>query len=111
MTSPASSIEEINGYFKNRMAESKKIWASRGKEAHQAAVQKRAIEGKSWRQLRGMSLFFHEMKHVGNRPFAWGFFGVALTSIWIQTKFSDDMKAGSEYWQTFHSTGDKKAGH
>ena len=75
--------------------------------------------------------------------------GVALTSIWIQTKFSDDMKAGSECecippspflfveltpsfahisdkqflclrcrkrfdtadWQTFHSTGDKKAGH
>lgn len=27
----------------------------------------------SWRQLSGMKLFFHECKHVGNRPFAIGF--------------------------------------
>eukprot|EP00594_Rhizosolenia_setigera_P004982 CAMPEP_0178947958 /NCGR_PEP_ID=MMETSP0789-20121207/5198_1 /TAXON_ID=3005 /ORGANISM="Rhizosolenia setigera, Strain CCMP 1694" /LENGTH=67 /DNA_ID=CAMNT_0020628255 /DNA_START=49 /DNA_END=252 /DNA_ORIENTATION=- len=57
----------------------------------------------SWRQLSGMKLFFHECKHVGNRPFAIGFGVMTGVALYAQMKFTDEMKAGSEYYQEFHA--------
>jgi hypothetical protein len=71
MSADQAKFEEINAYFKQRMVESKKIWSTRGKEARMATVAKRPAD--SWRSMRGVQLMVHEMGHVGNKPFAWGF--------------------------------------
>ena len=69
-----AKYEEVNNYFKQRMAESKKIWATRGKDARiKAHADKMASGVKTWRQMSGVPLMIHEIKHVGNRPFMWGF--------------------------------------
>lgn len=98
----AEEVANINKYFQDRMAENKKIWASRGKDARVAATAKRAAESSSWRQLRGVPLAMHEISHIGNRPFMVGFATVAIGTLYIQTKFTDEMKADSLYWSTFH---------
>lgn len=72
MADDAAKAAEIKAYFEKRMEESKKIWAGRGKEAQIAAHQARLAKP-SWRHLTGTNLMMHEIKHVGNRPFAWGF--------------------------------------
>jgi hypothetical protein len=70
----ASKYEEVNNYFIARMEESRKIWATRGKEARIKAHAERLASGaKTWRQLSGLPLMVHEISHVGNRPFMWGF--------------------------------------
>ena len=70
----AAKYEEVTNYFKERMAQSKKIAAARGKEARIAAHAAKAASGAtSWRQLKGLSLMAHEASHVGNRPFMFGF--------------------------------------
>jgi pyridoxine/pyridoxamine 5'-phosphate oxidase len=70
----ASKYEEANNYFKARMEESRKIWASRGKEARIKAHAERMSSGvKTWRQMSGLPLMVHEMSHAGNRPFMLGF--------------------------------------
>lgn len=91
-------------------AESKKIWATRGKDARVAAAAARLAQPASWRQLSGIPLMIHEVKHVGNRPFMVGFAVCAVGALWIQTKFTDEMREGSLYWSTFHGDG-KKGGH
>jgi hypothetical protein len=69
-----AKYEEVNNYFKERMAESKKIAASRGKEARIAAAQAKKASGvQTWRQMSGVRLMAHEISHVGNRPFMIGF--------------------------------------
>ena len=68
-----AKYQEINEYFQKRMAESKKIWATRGKDARIATVAARASGPTTWRQMKGMQLMMHEFGHIGNRPFAWGF--------------------------------------
>lgn len=55
-----------------------------------------------------MNLVMHELKHHGNRPFSIGFGIVAAASIYAQLKFSDEMKANSEYYQAFHAKGGEK---
>ena len=96
-----TEVAEINTYLRNRLDENRKIWATRGKEARLASLNARA--GKStWRQLRGMPLFLHELGHVGNRPFMIGFGVSAVAAMWIQTKFTDEMREGSPYWSQFH---------
>ena len=70
----AAKYEEVTNYFKERMAQSKKIAAARGKEARIAAHAAKVASGAtSWRQLKGISLMAHEASHVGNRPFTFGF--------------------------------------
>ena len=72
--SNAAKYEEVTNYFKERMAESKKIAATRGKEARiQAHAAKVASGVKTWRQMSGLTLMAHEATHVGNRPFMFGF--------------------------------------
>lgn len=72
--SDAAKYEEVTNYFKERMAESKKIAATRGREARiQANATKMASGVKTWRQMKGLPLMAHEASHVGNRPFMFGF--------------------------------------
>ncbi|KAL3784587.1 hypothetical protein ACHAWO_007543 [Cyclotella atomus] len=98
-----AEVAEINTYFRNRMDESKKIWASRGKEARIAALNARAAQSPpTWRQLKGVPLMLHEIGHVGNRPFMIGFGVSAVIALWVQTKFTDEMKESSPYWSQFH---------
>ena len=70
----AAKVEEITKFFEERLATSKKIAASRGKEARIAAHQAKMASGKqTWRQMSGIKLMAHEVSHVGNRPFMVGF--------------------------------------
>lgn len=74
MAESAPKMEEVNNYFQQRMEESKRIRATRGKDARIVAhAQKIASGVKTWRQMSGLPLMVHEIKHVGNRPFMWGF--------------------------------------
>ena len=95
-------IAEINSYFKGRMDESRKIWATRGASARVAAVAAKSAGPKTWRQMSGMSLMMHEVGHVGNQPFMIGFGVCGLIALYAQMKFTDDMKKDSLYWSTFH---------
>eukprot|EP00586_Coscinodiscus_wailesii_P005851 CAMPEP_0172487512 /NCGR_PEP_ID=MMETSP1066-20121228/16654_1 /TAXON_ID=671091 /ORGANISM="Coscinodiscus wailesii, Strain CCMP2513" /LENGTH=67 /DNA_ID=CAMNT_0013254189 /DNA_START=104 /DNA_END=307 /DNA_ORIENTATION=- len=61
----------------------------------------------NWRNLRGISAFMFEVKHPGTRPFAIGFGCILLASTYAQFKYTDEMKANSEYWQAFHATEKK----
>ena len=71
--SDSAKYEEVNNYFKERMAESKKIAATRGREARLAAEASRvASNPPTWRSLKGAQLMAHELTHIGNRPFAAG---------------------------------------
>lgn len=98
-----SEVAEINTYLRNRLNESKKIWATRGKEARLASLNARATQSPAtWRQLKGVPLMLHEIGHVGNRPFMIGFGVSALAALWIQTKFTDEMRESSPYWSQFH---------
>ena len=98
-------VAEINTYFQNRMAESKKIWATRGKGARIAAAAARAANPPTWRQMSGLSLMMHEISHVGNRPFMVGFGLTAVITLWVQTKFTDEMRKESLYWSKYHGAG------
>ncbi len=104
----AAENAEIKTYFENRMAESKKIWATRGKDARIAAHAKKASAPQTWRQMSGLALMAHEVGHIGNRPFMVGFGVSALAALWIQTKFTDEMKKDSLYWSTYQMP---KGGH
>jgi hypothetical protein len=104
-------VAEINTYFQNRMAESKKIWATRGSSARMAAAAAKASNPPTWRQLSGMSLMMHEISHVGNRPFMVGFGLTVVITLWIQTKFTDEMRKDSLYWSKYHGAGAASGGH
>lgn len=106
-----AEIAEINTYFKNRMAESKKIWATRGPAARIAAASAKSSSPPTWRQLKGVPLMIHEIKHVGNRPFMVGFGVVSLGVLYLQTKFTDEMRKESLYWSTYHLKENKAGGH
>ena len=96
-----AEVAEIKAFQQSKMAESKKIWATRVKEAQAAVADKRAANG-TWRQMSGMALMSHEISHIGNRPFMIGFAVSALGALWIQTKFTDEMRKSSLYWSTYH---------
>ena len=65
---------EVTNYFKERMAESKKVSSARGKEARMAAHSAKLASGvQTWRQMTGVRLMAHEISHVGNKPFMVGF--------------------------------------
>ena len=93
---------EIKTYFQNRMAESKKIWATRGPEARAKTLAAKANQPQTWRQMKGMQLMMHEIGAAGNKPFMVGFAVSAVAALWIQTKFTPEMKKESLYWSTYH---------
>mmetsp|Transcript_10400 Transcript_10400/g.15780 ORF Transcript_10400/g.15780 Transcript_10400/m.15780 type:complete len:111 (+) Transcript_10400:125-457(+) len=106
-----AEVAESNAFLQKSMDTNKKIWATRGADARVAAEVKRAAERTTWRQMSGMKLLMHEVGHVGNRPFMIGFGFTGLACMYIQTKFTDEMKANSLYWSTFHGDGKKEGGH
>lgn len=93
---------ELKTYFQSRLAESKKIWSTRGPDARIAAHAAKASGPQTWRQMKGMQLMMHEIGHVGNRPFMVGFAVSAAAALWIQAKFTPEMKKDSLYWSTYH---------
>ena len=46
---------------------------------------------------------------MGNRPFMVGFGLVSLGALYLQTKFTDEMKKDSLYWSTYHLKENKSA--
>lgn len=46
--------------------------ALRGIENHKKRMAERAATHTSWRQMKGIQLFMHEVNHPGNKPFAIG---------------------------------------
>eukprot|EP00579_Thalassiosira_antarctica_P012472 CAMPEP_0201922660 /NCGR_PEP_ID=MMETSP0903-20130614/10632_1 /ASSEMBLY_ACC=CAM_ASM_000552 /TAXON_ID=420261 /ORGANISM="Thalassiosira antarctica, Strain CCMP982" /LENGTH=110 /DNA_ID=CAMNT_0048459837 /DNA_START=90 /DNA_END=422 /DNA_ORIENTATION=- len=106
-----TEVTEINTFFQTRMAESKKIWATRGKDARMATMARKASMPPTWRQMSGLRLMMYEVGHVGNRPFMVGLGVTMVGALWLQTKFTDEMKADSLYWSTFHGDGAKNGGH
>eukprot|EP00543_Licmophora_paradoxa_P003832 CAMPEP_0202443364 /NCGR_PEP_ID=MMETSP1360-20130828/2655_1 /ASSEMBLY_ACC=CAM_ASM_000848 /TAXON_ID=515479 /ORGANISM="Licmophora paradoxa, Strain CCMP2313" /LENGTH=107 /DNA_ID=CAMNT_0049059039 /DNA_START=966 /DNA_END=1289 /DNA_ORIENTATION=+ len=98
----AEKIKQIDASFKAQMDHSKKVWATRGREAQMAVHNARP---KTWRNLKGIQLMVHECGHVGNRPFVWGLATVSIGCFLWQSTFDDKMKADSDYWQAFHAKG------
>lgn len=47
--------------------------ALRGEEELNKRLAHRAATHQSWRQMKGMQLFMHEINHPGNKPFMIGF--------------------------------------
>ncbi|KAL3796171.1 hypothetical protein ACHAW5_009873 [Stephanodiscus triporus] len=79
-------IAEINAYFRGRMAESKMIWSTRGKDVRIAAHAAGAASGptaKTWHQMSEM-------------PFVVGFGFCAVLALWAQTKFTDEIDMRKE---------------
>jgi hypothetical protein len=102
MVSEAAAAD-INAYFRSRLDQSRKTWAARGKDARIAALNARAAQSPpTWRQLKGVNLMLHEIGHVGNRPFMIGFGVSAVIALWVQTKFTDEMRENSPYWSQYH---------
>jgi len=107
----AEKYVEVTNYFKERMAESKRIASTRGREARIASNAVRMASGvKTWRQKSGVGLMIHEISHAGNKPFMIGFAIMGTAALLTQASFSDEAKAGSTYWQNYHADG-KKSGH
>ena len=52
--------------------------------------------------MKGMQLMMHEIGAAGNKPFMVGFAVSAVAALWIQTKFTPEMKKESLYWSTYH---------
>lgn len=44
----------------------------RGYDKLTERIQKRATTHQTWRQMKGMQLFMHEINHPGNKPFVIG---------------------------------------
>ena len=62
----------------------------------------KANQPQTWRQMKGMQLMMHEIGAAGNKPFMVGFAVSAVAALWIQTKFTPEMKKESLYWSTYH---------
>jgi hypothetical protein len=56
----------------------KKNQSLRGIENYVKRKEVRATTHKTWRQMKGMDLFMHEVNHAGNKPFVFGFWYVFL---------------------------------
>eukprot|EP00542_Grammatophora_oceanica_P011605 CAMPEP_0194043810 /NCGR_PEP_ID=MMETSP0009_2-20130614/15383_1 /TAXON_ID=210454 /ORGANISM="Grammatophora oceanica, Strain CCMP 410" /LENGTH=112 /DNA_ID=CAMNT_0038688151 /DNA_START=81 /DNA_END=419 /DNA_ORIENTATION=- len=97
-----AKYEEISAFFKQTMEDRKKLWATRGKDARIEAMKKRLADPTDWRNKTGMKFMVQEMKYIGNRPFVYGFASVFALSLWVQAGFTDEDRAGSEYYQEYH---------
>jgi len=51
--------------------------------------------------MKGMQLMMHEIGAAGNKPFMVGFAVSAVAALWIQTKFTPEMKKESllSWWK------------
>jgi hypothetical protein len=98
----AAEATEIDNHFKQRLQQSKERWAARGKDARIAANNARLAKN-PWREVTGLKFLVNEAKTPGTRPFAVGFAIIGAFALYAQMGFSDEMKANSLYWQTFHA--------
>jgi hypothetical protein len=57
---------------RNMMETIRKNQALRGIEPYLERKKVRATTHNTWRQMRGMKLFMHEINHPGNKPFVIG---------------------------------------
>lgn len=79
--------------------------AHRGPEGYARRMAHRAATHNTWRQMKGMDLVMHELRHPGNYPFAIGFAvvsGVMLSMYFGALKDPEALKA-STYYQRFHA--------
>ena len=70
---PAAPPDKEGGDRSAMIPQEMAIQLLQSKDARIAAAEARKAGPPTWRQLRGVPLMMHEIKHVGNRPFAWGF--------------------------------------
>jgi hypothetical protein len=63
---------EAMNRLRGMMATMKKNQDLRGGDALTKRMATRASTHKTWRQMKGMELAFHEMNHAGNKPFVIG---------------------------------------
>ena len=79
MTVPANAPPSLHKAYegltvmREKMAIMRKNQSLRGPENYAKRMAERAATHKSWRQMKGMELVMHELKHPGNRPFVIGF--------------------------------------
>eukprot|EP00537_Pseudo-nitzschia_pungens_P013032 CAMPEP_0172393674 /NCGR_PEP_ID=MMETSP1061-20121228/11464_1 /TAXON_ID=37318 /ORGANISM="Pseudo-nitzschia pungens, Strain cf. pungens" /LENGTH=114 /DNA_ID=CAMNT_0013124827 /DNA_START=6 /DNA_END=350 /DNA_ORIENTATION=+ len=93
-----SLFESHKKYLEWRKSE----WASRGEAALAKRVAARASTHKTWRQMKGMQLFTHEMSHAGNKPFVIGMGVMSAVYLYAFLGQSEESRAHSEYWSKYH---------
>jgi len=75
---PQGVPEQLKGHYEDMfkmremMETMKKQQAYRGVEGLKKRMAERAATHKTWRQMKGMQLFMHEVNHPGNKPFVIG---------------------------------------
>lgn len=144
---PSGTPESLKPYYedmfkmKEMLETMKKQQQLRGIENYKQRMAQRQATHNSWRQMKGMQLFLHELNHPGNKPFAIGLgyvsrvcyrntvFGIysgshiqnpnhnrvtvsALLYLYVGALRSEEAKAESTYWQRYHAHKDKpSSGH
>mmetsp|Transcript_17080 Transcript_17080/g.19679 ORF Transcript_17080/g.19679 Transcript_17080/m.19679 type:complete len:108 (-) Transcript_17080:224-547(-) len=93
----------IEAWLKNEADQSKKIWEMRGREARIKAIEYRAANHNTWRQMSGLRLMMHEVAHPGNYPFVMGLAIVTGFAVYTAKNFTDKDRLTSPYWQQFHA--------
>jgi hypothetical protein len=78
---------------------------NRGMENYRKRMAHRAATHKTWRQMKGVEKFMHEINHPGNKPFV---IGLAVTStVMLYVYFSNinnpQAQKESKYYQRFHA--------
>ena len=75
---PQGVPEALKGHYEDMykmremMETMKKQQAYRGVEGLKKRMAERSATHKTWRQMKGMKLFMHEVNHPGNKPFVIG---------------------------------------
>jgi hypothetical protein len=74
----------------------------RGPENFEKRSAERAKKN-TWRQMKGMQLFMHEVNHPGNKPFviAAGIVSSVMVYLYVLGKNSEKAKQDSKYYQRF----------
>jgi hypothetical protein len=77
---PSRLLANYEALYETRsvMETMKKNQSLRGIENYVKRKEVRATTHKTWRQMKGMDLFMHEVNHAGNKPFVFGFWYVFL---------------------------------
>jgi hypothetical protein len=75
---PSRLLANYEALYETRsvMETMKKNQSLRGIENYVKRKEVRATTHKTWRQMKGMDLFMHEVNHAGNKPFVFGFWYV-----------------------------------
>lgn len=93
-----ASLDEL----RKTMETMRKNQELRGVEAYEKRMAERAKKN-TWRQMKGMQLFMHEVNHPGNQPFVIGacIVGSIMMYFYVLGKNSETAKRESTYYQRF----------